>query len=69
MNKRHAVLLDQPYCSTEAPVDGVGVATRAIYEDVDCPDCLRRMIDESEERARVLHELLARVRKGTRDHD
>ncbi len=63
--KRHMFLMDRPICEFDAPArttpGAVGEATRTIYADIDCADCLRRMIAEADERARVLRELLARV--------
>ena len=58
--KKHAHLIDGPLCG-RTPVHGLAGATRAIYRDVDCPDCLRRVIAETEERLTVLRDLLAEV--------
>ena len=59
--KRHMFLMERPICEFDSHTGAVGDATRTIYADIDCPDCLRRMITEAEERARVLRELLAMV--------
>jgi hypothetical protein len=57
---KHAHLIDGPLCA-RVPAHGLAGATRAIYRDVDCPDCLRRVIAETEERLVVLRDLLAGV--------
>lgn len=48
-------------CVTEGTVDMVIDATRAVFCYVDCPDCLRRAIAETEARGHVLRELLEKV--------
>ncbi len=58
---RHLHSIDRPLCQLYPAADQIGDSTRAIYGDVDCPDCLRRAIAEAEIRARVLRELLTRV--------
>lgn len=57
---RHMYLIDRPLCAQE-PSSAFGEGTRAIYRVVDCPDCLRRVIAETEDRLTVLRELLAGV--------
>jgi hypothetical protein len=52
---------DRPLCETDGSVDRIGLATKVIFGVVDCPDCLRRAIAESDERARVLRDLLGRA--------
>lgn len=48
-------------CETQGSVEAVVDATRAIFGSVECPDCLRRAIAESEARMHVLRELLDKV--------
>lgn len=52
--------IDRPLCEQEHTLS-VGDGTRAIYRDVSCPECLRRVIAETEDRLRVLNELLDKV--------
>lgn len=49
---------DQPICTSPSSVDMIVEVTRSIYGKVNCTDCLRRVIAESEVRTRVLRELL-----------
>lgn len=58
---RHMYSIKHPICELAASVESIGNATRAIYRVVDCPDCLRLAIAESEERVRVLRDLLGRA--------
>lgn len=58
---RHMHTIDRSLCTLESPVDLIGITTRTIFGDVDCPDCLRRAIMEGEARMRVLRDLLAKV--------
>jgi hypothetical protein len=53
-------MIEGPLCERTS-AHGLAGATRAIYRDVDCPDCLRRVITETEERLVVLRELLEKV--------
>lgn len=55
----HAI--DRPLCALASAADLIGDATRSIFGDVDCPDCLRRAIAEGEERICVLRDLLAKL--------
>ena len=48
-------------CKTDGSVDLVVDATRAVFGSVECPDCLRRAIAESDARGHVLRELLEKV--------
>lgn len=60
-------------CTRDIPVETIGEAVRADYRHVDCEDCLRRAIAETNERASVLQELLeaamAPVTKRCRVYD
>lgn len=58
MSTRHMHAVDRPICEIASAIDLIGQATRSIYGLVDCTDCLRRAIAESEERGRVLRDLL-----------
>ncbi len=58
---RHMHAIDRALCALASSADQIGEATRSIFGDVDCPDCLRRAITEGEERNRVLRDLLAKV--------
>lgn len=58
---RHMFLMERPICEFDSSAEAAGAATRTIYGEIDCPGCLRRMIAEADERARVLRELLALV--------
>lgn len=58
---RHMHAVDRPICEIVASIDLIGQATRSIFGLVDCTDCLRRAIAESEERVRVLRDLLSKV--------
>lgn len=58
---RHMHSSDRPICKLASSVEMIGDATRSIYGLVDCEDCLRRAITESDERTRVLRDLLAKV--------
>lgn len=57
---RHMHVIDRPLCE-QGPSTALGEGTRAIYHVVDCADCLRRVIAETEDRLRVLHELLEKA--------
>ncbi len=54
---RHIYVLKVPICE----LGSTGEATRQFYRGVDCLNCLRRMISDSDERARMLRELLAEL--------
>lgn len=58
---RHMHSISRPICGLDTSIETIGHATRAIFGDVECPDCLRRAIAEAESRAQVLRELLAKV--------
>lgn len=58
---RHMHSVDRPICELASAVELIDSMTRSIFGTVDCPNCLRQGIAESEERARVLRELLAKV--------
>ena len=58
---RHMHSVDRPICALVSSVEMVGDATRVIYGNVDCEDCLRRAIAEGDERTRVLRDLLTKV--------
>lgn len=62
---RHIHSIDRPICELDTPVDAIGGAVRSIYHEVECSDCLRRVIAEAEERARVLRELLLQVENAS----
>jgi hypothetical protein len=48
-------------CRADGSVERIVDATRAIFGVVECPDCLRRAIVETEGRLHVLRELLDKV--------
>lgn len=58
---KHMHAIDRPLCGLASSADLIGDATRSIFGDVDCKDCLRRAIAEGKERIRVLLDLLAKV--------
>ncbi len=58
---RHMHSVDRPLCELASTVEMIDEMMHSIYGHVDCPACLRRAITESDERARVLRSLLARV--------
>jgi hypothetical protein len=57
---QHMHSLDRPLCTMDPAVD-IGAATRTIFASIDCVDCLRRAIRESEDKTAALRELLSRV--------
>jgi hypothetical protein len=57
---KHMHALDRPLCTMDPSVD-IAAATRTIYGSIDCVDCLRRAIAESDDKTTALRELLARV--------
>jgi len=59
---RHVDTVERPLCELTASVGWIGDVTRAAYSHVDCPECLRQTIAESEERTSVLRELLSKVK-------
>ena len=58
---RHMHAVDRPICELDSPSGQIGEITRVIFGGVDCPECLRRAIADAEDRALVLHELLAKA--------
>lgn len=48
-------------CQSDGSVERIVDATRAIFGAVECSDCLRRAIEETEGRLHVLRELLDKV--------
>ncbi len=58
---RHMRTTGGSLCVLASPANLISDATRLIFGDVDCPDCLRRAITECEERIRVLREQLVKV--------
>ena len=58
---RHMRTIDRALCALASSANLISDATRSIFGDVDCPDCRRRAIAESEERIRILREQLAKV--------
>ncbi len=53
--------VERPLCGIPSSTGMIGNAVRIIFGAVDCPDCLRRAIDEAEERALTLRDLLTKV--------
>ena len=62
---KHMHSVDRPICELATSVEMIGEATRSIYGHVDCENCLRRAIAEGEERTRILHDLLAKVKDAS----
>ena len=59
---RHLHSVDRPICElASSSIEMIATATRSIYGNVDCQDCLRRAITEGDERTRVLRDLLAKL--------
>ena len=57
---RHILLLEHALCRLSAPI---GNAVHVLFdnEDVDCPDCLQRVIAEAEARTQALRDQLAKI--------
>ena len=58
---RHMHSVDRPICELASSVEMIDEMTRSMYGHVNCGDCLRRAIAESDTRLRVLRELLMNV--------
>ena len=63
MKHRYTHSAEHPNCEMEASVglDGTTALTQAIFGKIDCSDCLRQALAESEVRTRILRDLLAKV--------
>ena len=48
-------------CRADGSVERIVDVTRTVFGSVECSDCLRRAIAETEGRLHVLRELLARL--------
>lgn len=63
MKHKYTHSAEQPNCEMESSVglSGIAALTRTIFGTIDCEDCLRQAIAESEERTRILRELLGKA--------
>lgn len=62
---RHTRSGEQAICEMASSIGMIAELTVSIFGPIDCEDCLRRAVAESEERTRVLRELLARTERAS----